>query len=166
MPGRDRAEAGVERDTRTVCATGAVRLALEQFVNRCRREEIGARIVRGYRERPQDDMAIAWAEGSSVLIVTRSNAVLLLTWIIVAYEAYHSQDSYVGRFPTGTYGTSPPSLGDQDWRQLVDEHDLIMSRRIKRGWASLVRFFYPSGKSTLGQRISEEPRYLQRRWFQ
>jgi len=98
MPGRDRAEAGVERGTRTVCATWAVRLALERFVDRCRREEIGARIVRGYRERPQDHMAIAWVDGSSVLIVTRSNAVPLLTWIIAAYDAYHSQDSYDGRF--------------------------------------------------------------------
>jgi len=47
----------------------AVRLALEQLVDRCRREEIGAQIVRGYRERPQDDMEIAWADESSVRMI-------------------------------------------------------------------------------------------------
>ncbi len=47
----------------------AVRLALEQLVDRCRREEIGARIVRGYRERPQDDVEIAWADESSVRMI-------------------------------------------------------------------------------------------------
>ncbi|MEE9414816.1 MAG: ribbon-helix-helix domain-containing protein [Acidimicrobiales bacterium] len=47
----------------------AVRLALEQFIDRCRREEIGARIARGYQERPQDDGEIAWADESSVRMI-------------------------------------------------------------------------------------------------
>lgn len=47
----------------------AVRLALEQLVDRCRREEIGAQIARSYRERPQDDVEIAWADESSVRMI-------------------------------------------------------------------------------------------------
>lgn len=47
----------------------AVRVGLEQLVDRCRRDEIGARIVRGYRERPQDDAEVAWADESSVRMI-------------------------------------------------------------------------------------------------
>jgi len=47
----------------------AVRLGLEEFVDRCRREEIGARIARGYRERPQTDAEVAWADESSVRMI-------------------------------------------------------------------------------------------------
>lgn len=49
--------------------SAAVRLALEQLVDRCRRHEIGAQIARGYRERPQDDAEIAWADESSVRMI-------------------------------------------------------------------------------------------------
>lgn len=47
----------------------AVRLGLEQLVDRCRRDEIGARIARGYRERPQGDAEVAWADESSVRMI-------------------------------------------------------------------------------------------------
>ncbi|MCP3937705.1 MAG: ribbon-helix-helix protein, CopG family [Actinomycetia bacterium] len=47
----------------------AVRLGLERLVDRCRRDEIGARIVRGYRECPQSDADIAWADESSVRMI-------------------------------------------------------------------------------------------------
>ncbi|HEC09456.1 MAG TPA: ribbon-helix-helix protein, CopG family [Acidimicrobiales bacterium] len=48
----------------------AVRLALEQLVDRCRREEIGARIRRGYLDRPQDEADLAWADESTVRMIT------------------------------------------------------------------------------------------------
>lgn len=47
----------------------AVRVGLERFVDRCRRDEIGAQIARGYRERPQDDAEVAWADESSVRMI-------------------------------------------------------------------------------------------------
>ena len=47
----------------------AVRLGLERLVDRCRRDEIGARIVRGYRECPQGDAEVAWADESSVRMI-------------------------------------------------------------------------------------------------
>jgi len=47
----------------------AVRRGLEELVDRCRRQEIGERIVRGYRERPQDDEDAAWTEESSVRMI-------------------------------------------------------------------------------------------------
>ena len=47
----------------------AVRLGLERLVDRCRRDEIGGRIVRGYRERPQSDAEVAWADESSVRMI-------------------------------------------------------------------------------------------------
>lgn len=47
----------------------AVRVGLEQLVDRCRREEIGARIVRGYRKRPQGEAEITWADESSVRMI-------------------------------------------------------------------------------------------------
>ncbi len=47
----------------------AVRVGLEQLVDRCRREEIGARIVRGYRQRPQEEAEVAWADESSVRMI-------------------------------------------------------------------------------------------------
>jgi Arc/MetJ-type ribon-helix-helix transcriptional regulator len=43
----------------------AVRLGLEQLVDRCRRDEIGAQIARGYREHPQSDAEVAWADEAS-----------------------------------------------------------------------------------------------------
>ncbi|MFN3217893.1 MAG: ribbon-helix-helix domain-containing protein [Acidimicrobiales bacterium] len=47
----------------------AVRLGLEQLVDRFRRDEIGASIARGYREHPQDDAEVAWADESSVRMI-------------------------------------------------------------------------------------------------
>jgi len=47
----------------------AVRVGLERLVDRCRRDEIGARIARGYRERPQSDAEVAWADESSVRMI-------------------------------------------------------------------------------------------------
>ncbi len=47
----------------------AVRLGLEQFVDRCRRNEIGARIARGYRAHPQRDDEIAWADEATVRMI-------------------------------------------------------------------------------------------------
>jgi Arc/MetJ-type ribon-helix-helix transcriptional regulator len=47
----------------------AVRLGLEQLVDRFRRDEIGASIARGYREQPQDDAEVAWADESSVRMI-------------------------------------------------------------------------------------------------
>ena len=47
----------------------AVRLGLEQLVDRCRRDEIGARIASGYRERPQSDAEVGWADESSLRMI-------------------------------------------------------------------------------------------------
>ncbi len=47
----------------------AVRLGLERLVDRCRRDAIGAEIARGYRECPQSDAEIAWADESSVQMI-------------------------------------------------------------------------------------------------
>lgn len=51
----------------------AVRLGLERLVDRCRRDEIGAQIVRGYRERPQDDAEVAWADEASVRMIAEES---------------------------------------------------------------------------------------------
>lgn len=47
----------------------AVRLGLERLVDRCRRDEIGASIARGYRERPQGESEVGWADESSVRMI-------------------------------------------------------------------------------------------------
>ena len=47
----------------------AVRLGLERLVDRFRRDEIGARIARGYRDHPQSDAEAAWADESSVRMI-------------------------------------------------------------------------------------------------
>jgi len=47
----------------------AVRLGLERLVDRCRRDEIGARIARGYRDLPQDEAGVGWADESSVRMI-------------------------------------------------------------------------------------------------
>ena len=47
----------------------AVRLGLERLVDRFRRDEIGARIARSYRDRPQDEAEVAWADESSVRMI-------------------------------------------------------------------------------------------------
>ena len=38
-------------------------------VDRCRRDEIGASIARGYRERPQGESEVGWADESSVRMI-------------------------------------------------------------------------------------------------
>src|SRR5436305_6029914 len=40
----------------------AVRLGLERLVERYRRSQVGARIVDGYRRRPQGDDEVGWAD--------------------------------------------------------------------------------------------------------
>jgi mRNA interferase MazF len=93
----------------------AVRVALWRLVDQHRRDEVGARIVEGYRRRPQGDAEIGWADASTVgmddrrralvtiapsqgeiwwaeaedkrrpvLVVIRTEAVPVLTWILVA----------------------------------------------------------------------------------
>ena len=47
----------------------AVRLGLERLVDRCRRDEIGMRIARGYRECPQSEAEVAWVDESSVRMI-------------------------------------------------------------------------------------------------
>ena len=47
----------------------AVRLGLERLVASCRRDEIGSTIARGYRDRPQDEAEVAWADESSVRMI-------------------------------------------------------------------------------------------------
>ncbi len=47
----------------------AVRFGLEQLVDRYRRAEIGQRIVQGYREHPQSDTEIGWADESSIRMI-------------------------------------------------------------------------------------------------
>jgi len=51
----------------------AVRLGLERLVDRCRRDEIGAAIARGYRNRPQDESEVAWADESSVRMIAEES---------------------------------------------------------------------------------------------
>jgi Arc/MetJ-type ribon-helix-helix transcriptional regulator len=47
----------------------AVRLGLERLVDRFRRDEIGASIVKGYRAVPQDDEQVGWADEASVRMI-------------------------------------------------------------------------------------------------
>lgn len=47
----------------------AVRLGLQRLVDRHRRAEIGARIVDGYRTRPQSEADVAWADDSSLRMI-------------------------------------------------------------------------------------------------
>jgi len=47
----------------------AVRLGLEQLVDRFRRDEIGARIVAGYRSLPQSESEVGWADESSARMI-------------------------------------------------------------------------------------------------
>lgn len=47
----------------------AVRLGLEQLVDRFRRDEIGARIVEGYRSLPQSEAEVGWADESSARMI-------------------------------------------------------------------------------------------------
>lgn len=47
----------------------AVRLGLEQLVDRCRREELGARIATGYRARPQSESEFGGADESALRMI-------------------------------------------------------------------------------------------------
>lgn len=47
----------------------AVRLGLERLVDRHRRDLIGARIVEGYLDRPQDEAEVGWADAASVAMI-------------------------------------------------------------------------------------------------
>lgn len=47
----------------------AVRLGLERLVDRCRRDEIGSKILAGYRARPQSDAEVGWADESSLRMI-------------------------------------------------------------------------------------------------
>ncbi|HUS62813.1 MAG TPA: ribbon-helix-helix domain-containing protein [Acidimicrobiales bacterium] len=47
----------------------AVRLGLERLVDRHRREQIGARIVDGYRSMPQTDAELGWVDAASVRMI-------------------------------------------------------------------------------------------------
>jgi Arc/MetJ-type ribon-helix-helix transcriptional regulator len=47
----------------------AVRLGLQQLLDRHRRDRIGARIIESYRARPQDAGDIGWADESSIRMI-------------------------------------------------------------------------------------------------
>lgn len=47
----------------------AVRLGLEQLVDRYRRDQIGAAIADAYRRQPQTDSEVGWADASSVAMI-------------------------------------------------------------------------------------------------
>ena len=47
----------------------AVRLGLERLVGRWRRDMIGKQIASGYRERPQTESEVGWADESSVRMI-------------------------------------------------------------------------------------------------
>jgi Arc/MetJ-type ribon-helix-helix transcriptional regulator len=48
----------------------AVRLGLEGLVDRHRRNQIGARIIEGYRAQPQSEAEVGWADDSTVQMIT------------------------------------------------------------------------------------------------
>ena len=47
----------------------AVRLGLRSLIDRHRRDRIGAQIVDGYRERPQDETELGWADEASIRMI-------------------------------------------------------------------------------------------------
>ena len=47
----------------------AVRLGLEQLLDRHRRSQIGDRIVAGYARRPQDGSEVGWADQATVAMI-------------------------------------------------------------------------------------------------
>lgn len=47
----------------------AVRLGLQRLLDRHRRDQVGARIVASYLERPQDEHDVGWADESSVRMI-------------------------------------------------------------------------------------------------
>lgn len=47
----------------------AVRLGLVELVGRYRRQQVGERIVEGYRVRPQSESEVGWADAASVQMI-------------------------------------------------------------------------------------------------
>jgi Arc/MetJ-type ribon-helix-helix transcriptional regulator len=47
----------------------AVRLGLRRLVDRHRRSQIGARIVEGYRQQPQDAAEVGWDDAASARMI-------------------------------------------------------------------------------------------------
>jgi Arc/MetJ-type ribon-helix-helix transcriptional regulator len=47
----------------------AVRVGLEQLVDRHRRSEIGRRIVEAYRRKPQTDAEVGWSDEATVRMI-------------------------------------------------------------------------------------------------
>jgi len=47
----------------------AVRLGLERLIDRHRRDQVGARIIEGYRTQPQTEADVGWADRSSVQMI-------------------------------------------------------------------------------------------------
>ena len=47
----------------------AVRLALTQFIEVHRRRRIGDRIADGYRQRPQDEREVGWADSATAQMI-------------------------------------------------------------------------------------------------
>lgn len=60
---------GLVADGVVASRSEAVRLGLEQLVDRFRRDEIGARIVEGYRSLPQSESEVGWADESSARMI-------------------------------------------------------------------------------------------------
>lgn len=49
--------------------SAAVRLGLERLVERYRRDQVGARIVEGYRRFPQSEGESGWSDGATVAMI-------------------------------------------------------------------------------------------------
>ena len=47
----------------------AVRLGLVELVGRYRRQQVGARIVEGYRAKPQSEAEVGWADAATVQMI-------------------------------------------------------------------------------------------------
>ena len=47
----------------------AVRLALQQWIDHVRRRRVGERIARGYRDRPQRESEVGWADRATVEMI-------------------------------------------------------------------------------------------------
>jgi len=60
----DLVEAGIVRNR-----SEAVRQALAEFVDRRRRDAIGARIAQGYRDLPQADTEVGWSDEATAQMI-------------------------------------------------------------------------------------------------
>jgi metal-responsive CopG/Arc/MetJ family transcriptional regulator len=56
-----------------VSRSEAVRVALQQLVDRYRRDVIGARIVAGYRERPQTEHEVGWVDEATTRMIAEES---------------------------------------------------------------------------------------------